>query len=824
MSLHVSRQALGQVSRLGLVLLALVVLVSCKSEEEQVADFLARGREHVEAKQDKEAVIEFRNVIKVDPNNAEGHYALAEAYLRQGQLKQGYWELRETVRLDPSNMEARLRFGTISIAARDFEEVLAQGTALTEADPENANGWSLRAQALEGLDRAEEAEEFYLKAIELAPENPDSLVALSRYYGRAGRMDDAEQALLRFAELEPGYRSSTHLARFYTSTKRYAESENYVRLALEAEGTTGRQEAAYVNYANFLQARDRADEARALLEQGIEKLEEKTALLYALARLFGSRGAKDKADALIEQAARENPDDPNAQLVLSSYRSSRGDLPGALAAAERALEIDPEHLTARLRKAELLIDVGYREQDVAKVAAGRSIVDEVLREQPSNPSALFVRAKLELAEGAPESAVVSLRAAIDGKPNWAQAHFVLGSALALRNDKSGARMELARALELDANMHEARKALARIHSELGEHEYAIEQGQLYLEQRPDDSLTRIMVAQSLVRLGKLDDGYEVLQQVAEEERDAELVYALARIQMGRGKLAEAHALLLEVNALREHEYDILRSIMMVEARLDKLADSVARIDAAIVENPTSSRLVQLRGEAALGQGDVEAAEAAFKQSIELNPENISAYSQLASLYQRTGRLEETIAAYTTALEVQPENAQMHHVLGVLYEYREEISLAMEQYELAITYDPALGDAKNNLAYLLAERGETLDRALDLAQEAKALLPDSPNTADTLGWVLYKRGVASAAVGYLREAEAGMNPEDQSLGVVRHHLALAYEENGESDKAIESLDRAIASLDAARAAGQENEPAWAAEVRSMRARLVAAEQS
>ena len=47
------------------------------------------------------------------------------------------------------------------------------------------------------------------------------------------------------------------------------------------------------------------------------------------------------------------------------------------------------------------------------------------------------------------------------------------------------------------------------------------------------------------------------------------------------------------------------------------------------------------------------------------------------------------------------------------------------------------------------------------------MPDSPNTADTLGWVLYKRGVASAAVGYLREAEAGMNPDD-----FRHRYAEA----------------------------------------------------
>jgi tetratricopeptide (TPR) repeat protein len=350
---------------------------------------------------------------------------------------------------------------------------------------------------------------------------------------------------------------------------------------------------------------------------------------------------------------------------------------------------------------------------------------------------------------------------------------------------------------------------------LGEHEYGIEQGRLYLKANPADAATRIMVAQSLVRLGKLDDAYEELQMIPEEARDLESRYAIGRLQMARGDWKDARVTLLSVHEERRNEYDILRSLMLVEGRLEMLGESVARIEEAIEAEPENARLMILRGEVALATGDLEAAEKAYKRAIELEPEGIAAYSQLASLYQQMGRLDETIEAYKKALEVRPDNSRIHHVLGVLYEYRGNIDPEMEQYELAIAHDPSLGDAKNNLAYLLAERGETLDRALDLAQEAKALLPDSPNTADTLGWVLYKRGVASAAVGYLREAEAGMNPEDQSIGVVRHHLALAYEENGESDKAIESLDRALAGM---KPNAEGDEPGWASDVRTMRERL------
>jgi tetratricopeptide (TPR) repeat protein len=111
--------------------------------------------------------------------------------------------------------------------------------------------------------------------------------------------------------------------------------------------------------------------------------------------------------------------------------------------------------------------------------------------------------------------------------------------------------------------------------------------------------------------------------------------------------------------------------------------------------------------------------------------------------------------------------------------------------------------------------------LELAQEAKAILPDNANTADTLGWVLYKKDLPSAAIGYLKEAAGGFDADDPQLALVRHHLALAYEANGEPDQARDTLERAIQDLDAIYRGedGQKRtEPTWAAEVRSMHERL------
>jgi tetratricopeptide (TPR) repeat protein len=219
------------------------------------------------------------------------------------------------------------------------------------------------------------------------------------------------------------------------------------------------------------------------------------------------------------------------------------------------------------------------------------------------------------------------------------------------------------------------------------------------------------------------------------------------------------------------------------------------------------------------------AEAMYKQAIALDKNDLGGYERLARLYSSTGRLEETVKTYEEAIAVKPDQANLHHFLGVLYELGGQRDRAVARYEDAIRLDPKLAEAKNNLAYLLAESGQNLDRALDLAKEAKTQLPENASVADTLGWVLFKRGVPSAAISYLKEAEAGTDPNDASIGIVRYHLALAYEANGDDAQAREALARSLdgfeKQLQGARSRGASPvEPPWVKDVRAMLDRLKA----
>jgi len=80
-------------------------------------------------------------------------------------------------------------------------------------------------------------------------------------------------------------------------------------------------------------------------------------------------------------------------------------------------------------------------------------------------------------------------------------------------------------------------------------------------------------------------------------------------------------------------------------------------------------------------GEPEAAEHAFRQSIENNPGNPVAWNQLGILYRRTGRLEAAEEAYSAALGVAPDDPDTHWNLGILHDvYLPDVGLALHHYE------------------------------------------------------------------------------------------------------------------------------------------------
>jgi tetratricopeptide (TPR) repeat protein len=809
--------------------LAVLGAAGCGDDASRLQGHLERGDQYLEQEQYPEAILEFKNVLQIDPNQAKAHYGLARAYLGSKQAQKAYWELQETVRLDPEHLDARLEYAQFLLFGKqeELEQAIQQSDEVLAKKPDMLPALLLKGRALQTLERWDEARAVYEQAMQTAPTEAGPILLLANLHRSRGEQERAEELFRKLAEVKPGFPSYAALAGFLAAdSARDAETEKLYREALE-RAEEKEKPAAYAALANFFFARERWDDSENILKEGIAALDDDLELVYTLARFYHARGDTQRADEMIQQASQAKPDDPKPFLVLSAYRGRHGDLEGALAAAEDALKAAPDDLAARLRRAELLVDIGYRSQDKVKIAEGRAAVTKVLAGDAANPEALFVQSKIELAEGNPESAVTSLRRAIEKRPDWPQAHLLLGSALFLRKDLHGARAALARALELDAGLVEAAKVLFRVHAALGDDDLALEVGRKVLAAETpgsEDVKLRILLAQSLARQRRLDEAARELAGIPEAKRDAEAWYALGRVELLRGKPDAGYAHLLRAQQVDGTRYEVLRALLDLDLKQGRLADSAQRIGGALKIHPDDPKLVQLDGEVALYSGDQVTAEARFKRAIDLDPNDVAGYEKLARYMMVTGRPDEVVKTYEAALEKNPDKATLHLTLGSLFELQGHVDKAMARYEDAVRLDPNLAVAKNNLAYLIAETGGSLDRALDLAQEAKELLPDNPNAADTLGWVLYKKRSHDAAIGYLREAVRNMEPDDPQLPIVRQHLALAYEASGDLKSARESVDQALADIEARRArdGGEASpEPAWAGEIRALQERLAKA---
>lgn len=816
----------------GLLCLALLAAVplGCQDDASRLAEHMARGDQSLEDEKPNEAVLEYRNALQIDPNHAAAHFGLAKAYLAQRDVRKAYWELQETVRLDPENLDARIALGQFLLLGGEdeFNQALEQADAILEREPGRWEAYVIRARALENLKRLDEAQKDYEKAVELAPDNADVLRTLAGFLVRKGDPAAAEPLLRQLVEKDPSARSYFQLGAFLSQDRaRDAEAEAAYRKGLELAKEDERADA-YQRLASFFYQRERYDEAEKTLQDGLAATDEDLDLIYALARYYHSRGAKDRADQMIEEATKAKPGEVAPYLILSAYRGRNGDVPGALEAAEQALAVAPESIPARLRKAELLVDLGVKEGQSEQIAQGRAIVEAVLAKDPKTPEALFVRGKIDLAEGKPAEAVAALRRALEERPDWAQAHFLLGSALLVQGDRQQARAEALRAIEIDAEFVEARILLARVHALLGEDQQAIEEARRILRQRPGAVDMRVLLAQSLVHIGKIEEARVELEAVPLDERNAEVYFALGRIDMVQNKPDLAREKLLAALERAPGHPEILESLLQVDTAQKRIPESLDRIRKAQAAKPDDSALVRLEGLALVLNGEGTAAEARLRRAIEMNPNDMSAYQALAGYLLSSGRREESIQTYEQAAKSRPDSAPLRFTLGTLYEAEGRRDDAIAQYEEALRLDDSLAVAKNNLAYVLAEQGRDLDRALELAQAAKAQLPDSPNATDTLGWVLLKKGIAAAAVDYLKEAESGFPPDHPDLGWVRVHLAQAYEANQQPEEARAVLQRALddyAALEKrARERGFEGEipaPPWVPDARAMLERLPSA---
>jgi Tfp pilus assembly protein PilF len=94
---------------------------------EKKAKHLEKGETYLAGSKYKEAIIEFKNAVQLDPKDAQAHYKLGLAYLKLGSMpniQEAFRELTKSVELDPDIVDAQLKLGLLYLLSRDYNKAI----------------------------------------------------------------------------------------------------------------------------------------------------------------------------------------------------------------------------------------------------------------------------------------------------------------------------------------------------------------------------------------------------------------------------------------------------------------------------------------------------------------------------------------------------------------------------------------------------------------------------------------------------------------------------------------------------------------------------
>jgi tetratricopeptide (TPR) repeat protein len=158
---------------------------------------------------------------------------------------------------------------------------------------------------------------------------------------------------------------------------------------------------------------------------------------------------------------------------------------------------------------------------------------------------------------------------------------------------------------------------------------------------------------------------------------------------------------------------------------------------AIVSNTAWALPLRIRGADYYNRGlaharrnEPDAAAAAYRKAIRINPQLVEAYNNLGLLLADQGQLDAAIEQYQAALRVNPTDAAAHSNLGIAFAQLKRLPEAIAHFRQAVRAQPDLTTAWFNLGVALALQG---DRA-EAAAAMETVIAQQPEHPQAKRWL------------------------------------------------------------------------------------------
>jgi len=752
--------------------LLLAILLGCATKEERKARHLERAQQYVAEEKYKDAVLELKNAIQLDPNNDDIVYQLGETYMKAKEVDSAARSYADAIKINPDNMKAHLELGKILISARKTLGARIAAKSILDKIPNHIEALQLLAAvqiqednlagAIKTLQRAakadptqikprlflaevlafsgdtDKAERTYLQSISIDPSNPVPYIKLARLYGDKGKWDKILVVLNQMGQVSgKGYRSLVDLAQFCESHQKWNIAETI-----------------YIKAAGAAPADD-------------------VGPLVTLGTYYARRGAHNRALEIMHQAIEVKQNDPTILSNIANIQIELGNLDAAEKSADNALEIDGEHALANYAKGRIY----FLKKDFTRAL---TLFDQTIKKNPQNAMAYYYKALCQLGRGMRGQSGMDLFRAAAGQYDDEDAWI---NKLALAN--------LHMAQELDPNLLKVRLVLAGIYLGQRDTEKAREQIEGGLALAPGYLKTVALLGSLKLMEGDFKGAEAVCKKVLEKRPDLSLWHArLGMVYSAMKRSTDALKAYQRALELDPGQFSVLKSIVnihLLNKNFEEALDICEKQKGNIQENRILlARIENLKGIIYRVRGEPETAIQYFRKAMALAPDLIAPRMALAEMFAQEDRLDEAVSQYEDVLALNAEYLPACMALGYIYYKQGDKKLAEKYYRQVLAIKGDYGPAANNLAFILSENDRTLHEAYRLAQLAEKKMPRDASVKDTLGWLYYRVGEYTRAIDMLEKSVA----IDPTNAQANFHLGLAYYQNQEFDKAWRYLREAL----------------------------------
>lgn len=830
---------------MALPLLCGAMLQGCDNLSEKTeAEYLAAAKEYYAKDQLPAGIIQLKNALEINPDNAEARRLLGELYLKQGAGDGAEKELRKALVLGVAPEAIREPLAEALKQQGKYQQILTEITPLDSLPPEsNARLYCFRGDALQAMGKPDEAWQQYSQALEVDPKSYSAKLGLARLAMDRQKPDEAMALIDEAAGMAP---------------------ENAEVLAFrgglyEIKGDLAKAEASYSEAIALNPSQTLSLIHRALVRIDLGKLELAAAdvneakkqapqhylTLFAQGRLALAQDKPQEAETALDESLKLNPghvmaryflaeahlaqqhfeqaDSNIRQFLAVSPLSIRGLLIGAIAklnlkdfeAAKRDLQPLLKHQPDNVGFLRLMASI---ESARGNTAEAMSLMEKAVKLDPKSAGSQVQLGLGLLAQGKPDQATQSLEKAVELQPdsikaavylfiaeiqakNYAKAreliaglektlpndplrHNLTGMLASAQGDTAAARKAFGSAFKLAPGNRLAGMNLAMLAA--GEKEFEEARGYLesILKRHPDDAQAHMALA-NLAALAGDSQALEadLVKAVESNPRDLGPRVVLARYYNRSGNAAAAERLLEEVRKDYGQNPEWLGTLFEAQSARGASGRAVDTAKALVKAAPESPVAHYDMARAYGETGDIPAMRAALAKSLKLSSDYLPAQLAMVRVQAGDKHWAEAHKALSALKERHPDNTEVLALSGWLALRQGKAEDAVAAYRAVFAKAPSTDAAVTLSSAIWAAGGK--DEALKVLTDWVDQNDDDARGHHSLG-ILYARSGRKAEA--LQQLERGLelNPKD---GALLNDAAVALKAE-DPDRALAYAEEAV----------------------------------